>query len=355
MKILSLNQSTFDEEPLWRQCVTSISDIDHDWRSKSLLRRVFSLLSIAGDFDVVLFHQDNRLAALFSLASRLKRRAPVFVYQGYEFDISRGVFSSKNLRTSVSNLASRLVHRLVLKRVALAVVHTTAEIRLYAKFFNVPEQKFVFVPYFHYGHDPAAILIDTEVENTRVLAIGRHRDFDCFIQAAKDAAWTKVIVTGAYDRETLQGKVPNDFHVYSEVSREEYREQIARASVVVLPLYDNCWQRSLGHIAMFEAILKRRPIVAARTFQLQDYASDHEILYYRPGDAADLRTQVNRLLSDEALRRRLTENAHNRLVAEFTRQKYILSLLEVCRRALKRRAESESSLAIGDTTYDPQV
>ena len=355
MKILSLNQSTFDEEPLWRQCVTSISDIDHDWRSKSLLRKVFSLLSIAGDFDVVLFHQNTRIAALFSIARRFRRHAPALVYQWYEFDISRGAFSRTNLRDSVSNLASRLVHRLVLKRVALAVVHTTAEIQLYAKFFNVPEQKFVFVPYFHYGHDPAALPVDTTAEKTRVLAIGRHRDFDCFIQAAKDADWQKVIVAGAYDRETLQGKVPEDFLGYFEVSREEYREQIARASVVVLPLYDNCWQRSLGHVAMFEAILKRRPIVAARTFQLQDYASDNEILYYRAGDAVDLRRQVDRLLSDEALRRRLTENAHKRLVAEFTRQKYILSVLEVCRRALRHQATPESSLAIGDTSYDPQV
>jgi glycosyltransferase involved in cell wall biosynthesis len=355
MKILNLNQSTFDDEPLWRQYVTSVIDIDRDWRSKSPLKKVFSLFLMAGDFDVVLFHQDIRVAALFSLVSRFRRRAPAMVYQGYEFDISRGAFSRTNLRDSVSNLASRLVHRLVLKRAALAVVHTTAEVQLYAKFFNVPEQRFVFVPYFHYGHDPAALPIDTEAEKARVLAIGRHRDFDCFIQAAKDTNWQKVIVAGAYDRETLQGKVPEDFLGYFEVSREEYREQIARASVVVLPLYDNCWQRSLGHIAMFEAILKRRPIVAARTFQLQDYASDNEVLYYRAGDAADLRRQVDRLLTDEALRLRLTENAHKRLVAEFTRQKYILSLLEVCRRALRDQTAFESPLAIGDTSYDPQV
>jgi glycosyltransferase involved in cell wall biosynthesis len=355
MKILNLNQSTFDQEPLWRQYAVSVTDVDSDWQSKSLITKVFTILSAAADFDVVLFHRDIRIAALFGFVSRLRRHRPKLVYQGYEFDISRGALGRKNLRTFLRDLASRLVHRLALRRLDFAVVHTTAEVKSYSAFFNVPEQKFVFVPYFHYGHDPAATPSGTEPDDSRVLAIGRHRDFDCFIRAAMGASWKKVIVAGESDREALRGKVPGDFVTRFEVSREEYREQIVRASVVVLPFYDDLWKRSLGHIAMFEAILKRKPIVAARTFQLRDYVSDNEILYYRPSDAADLRRQVDRLISDEGLRRRLTENAHKRLLAEFTREKYISSLLGVCRFALEPRATTGLPLVIANTNYDPQV
>lgn len=350
MKILNLNQSTFDQEPLWRQHAVSITDVDQDWRSKPLIRKVFKILSIAVDFDVVLFHHDIRVAALFGFVSFFRRDAPALVYQGYEFDISRGAFGNRNLRTLVRDTASRLVHRLALQRLDLAVVHTTAEVQLYSKFFNVPEQKFVFVPYFHYGHDPAALPGDTKPEETRVLAIGRHRDFDCFIQAAKDADWKKVIVAGDSDREALQGKLPNDFQGYFEVSREEYREQIARATVVVLPFYDNCWQRSLGHIAMFEAILKGKPVVAAQTFQLRDYVSDNEILYYRTGDAQHLRRQISRLLRDSQLCNQLTANAYVRIKREFGIAKYIERLVFVCDAAAQAKARRKLREAIAGAT-----
>ena len=221
------------------------------------------------------------------------------------------------------------MHSIVVHTMNVAVVHTSAEVDLYSKFFSVPKSRFIFIPYFHYEHDAGPSVESPPNKSVNVLAIGRHRDFDCFIRAAKGSPWQGVIVAGDSDRKELDGKVPSNVAAHYEVSRSEYRDFIAKSDIVVIPLDPYRWQRALGQVAMFEAMLMGKPVVAAKTFQLTDYASDDEVLFYRPGDSDHLRDQIYRLLEDEDLRCRLTQNARTRLLTEFTRERYISDLVEI--------------------------
>ncbi len=99
----------------------------------------------------------------------------------------------------------------------------------------------------------------------------------------------------------------------------------------VVPMSADKMTRSLGQIASFEAMARRVPVVAARTFQLEDYFSDEkEILFYEPGNSLDLRRQIERLLVDGELRDSLTKRAHDRLMDNYTDEQYTKALLELC-------------------------
>ena len=334
MKILNLNESRFEDSELWRAHSTAITSIDPTWHQRSLKTKITKLLRISKGFDVVIFHLDMRLAAIYGLIQGILPSKQYLIFQGLFCDISRYSSAFTSLTAYLRKSLSLLLHRVLVHTMNAVVVHTRAEVALYSKFFNVRESRFVFVPYFHYGggNDDGAgtSIVTAPEEHTSILAIGRHRDFACFIRAMTGSAWQGVIVAGDSDRDELTVSVPPNVTIRYEVSRTEYRDYIAKSTIVVIPLYANRWQRALGQIAMFEAMLRHKPIVAAETFQLADYASNNEVLYYRPGDAEHLREQLGRLLKDADLRCRLTDNAHARLLREFTRERYIAQLIGIC-------------------------
>jgi glycosyltransferase involved in cell wall biosynthesis len=89
-------------------------------------------------------------------------------------------------------------------------------------------------------------------------------------------------------------------------------------------------------------MLMQKPVVAARTFQLTDYASENEVLFYHPGDARHLREQIQRIMQNEAFRNRLVQNAFTRVVNEFTEENYLIRLLETCRDIMGKKASMKS-------------
>ena len=315
---------------MWQQNTTSIASLDPSWHTKSLLLKVLRLLEMANYFDVIVFYHDPRLPALFGLLKYITKIKPRLVLQELFCDITR--YRSLNALTQPRTTASFLLHRTLVNTMDAIVVHTTAEGEIYADFFGVPHNRFKFIPYF--GYEDAIDWISTGngnvIKRDYILAVGRHRDFQCFIDAIAGTSLQGVIVAGESDRQKIGEALPTNIEEHYELPWEEYRNFIAHAAIVVIPLHANRWQRALGQIAMFEAMLMRKPVVAAKTFQLADYATDDEVLYYRPGDAGHLRDQIRRLMQDLNLRNRLVQNAFNRVQTEFTVNRYITQLLQTC-------------------------
>jgi glycosyltransferase involved in cell wall biosynthesis len=332
MRILNSNLNPgFEDSQLWQEHTTAVTELDPNWHSRSVLGKAIELVRIGRRFEVILFH-DSRLAGLATLIQRMVAPSRCLVFQGLLRDISP---HSPNVRSTVRNQLGLWFHRMLVHQLDAVIVHTSAEVELYSRFFKTPRSRFVFVPYFYYedvdgsGSSDYSAPIKTE-PSANILAIGRHRDYDCFIRALAGTPWRGCIVAGASDAEEIKDKIPENIEAHYEVSRAEYRRQIAQSDIVVLPFHADRWQRSLGQIAMFEAMLMRKPVIAAETFQLADYASENEILYYRPGDAVQLRRQIGRLLEDEGLRERLVQSAWERIHAEFTRDRYVTRLIHTC-------------------------
>jgi len=275
-----------------------------------------SLLKRADDFDVIVFYHDPRLPALFGSLRRITHKdQPRLVLQELFCDLARYRFVDGNVVTKPRDVASFVLHRMLVHTLDVIIVHTSAEVEMYSAFFGVPKSRFKFIPYFAYKDAVhyASANKDGAAKQDYILAIGRHRDFRCFINAVAGTPWRGVIVAGESDREEIGKVLPANIEVHYEVPWEEYRSFIARAAIVVVPLHANRWRRALGQIAMFEAMLMRKPVVGARTFQLADYATDDEVLYYRPGDAKDLRNKIQRLMQDVNLQNRLVQNAFTRV------------------------------------------
>ncbi|HXM48962.1 MAG TPA: glycosyltransferase family 4 protein [Pyrinomonadaceae bacterium] len=344
MRILSLNtNSGFEDSKLWCEHTTTITKIDPNWHGRSLVAKTMMVTRIARHFDVILLYSDLRLASLAGVVLSITAPSRGLVLQEFMRDLSDSPCSSRNVLGIVRDWLKEWSYRVLAHTIDAIVVHTSAEVDLYAKVLKVAQSRFIFIPYFYYDdaydwvtkYDPRS---NWNLARPKILAIGRHRDYQCFVNALAGTSWRGSIVAGSSDREQIDGKVPANVAVHYEVSRAEYRRHIAESNIVVLPFYADSWQRSLGQIAMFEAMLMHKPVIAADTFQLADYASEREILYYRPGDAEHLRQQVRRLTGDQALRRRLIENAFSRIKEEFAKDKYIERLISACEAVARAKA-----------------
>lgn len=274
MRILNLNPNPgFQDSRLWQEHTTAITELDPNWHGRSLLMKTIVLTKIAKPFDVILFHFDSRLAGFASFIQRIVAPSRSLVFQGLLRDVSRHSPTMGRLRDRLG----LWFHRILVRHLDTVIVHTSAEVDLYSECFKTPRSRFMFVPYFYYEDACGCVSSDSSEPINKgaanVLAIGRHRDYECFMRALAGTSWRGCIVAGASDAEGIDGIVPDNIEAYFEVSRAEYRRQIARSDIVVLPFHADRWQRSLGQIAMFEAMLMRKAVIAADTFQLADYAS----------------------------------------------------------------------------------
>lgn len=336
MRILNLNPNPgFQHSRLWQEHATAITELDSNWHGRSLLMKTIVLAKVAKPFDVILFHFDSRLAGCASFIQRIVAPSRGLVFQGLLRDVS---LYSPNIAGRLRDRLGLWFHRILVHQLDTVIVHTSAEVDLYSECFKAPKSRFMFVPYYYY-EDACGYVSSGSTESinnkgpAKILAIGRHRDYECFMRALAGTSWRGCIVAGASDREDLVGNIPENINAYHEVSRDEYRRRIAQSDIVVLPFHADRWQRSLGQIAMFEAMLMRKPVIAAETFQLADYASENEILYYRAGDAKNLREQIGRVIEDADLRRRLVQSAWDRIHREFTMERYITLLIHACQAA----------------------
>jgi glycosyltransferase involved in cell wall biosynthesis len=227
----------------------------------------------------------------------------------------------------------RFLYYFVFTRMAkVIVVHSSAEIDLYASTFHLPRERFSFIPYCVRGDALSSNPQTTTLPAAQyILAAGRHRDFQTFITALRDTSFQGIIVGGQEDKDVfLEKDLPPNIEAYFEIPFEQYRAWIAGAKAFVVPLFDDRVIRSLGQIATFEAVAHNIPVIASRTFQLTDYFTDEiEILFYQAEDSKELKKQIDRIMGDHLLRDQLTQRAYSRMLTEYTDEKYTRMLLQL--------------------------
>jgi glycosyltransferase involved in cell wall biosynthesis len=195
------------------------------------------------------------------------------------------------------------------------------EVDAYSKALNVSREKFYYIPYFFYDEPRSK-----RTDGNYILAIGRHRDFSCFVEAISVLKEKGVVVGGASDQDALLGldSVPNVKFRF-EVSKQEYDSYWNEASIVVIPLFKDEYQRSLGQIAILKAMTLRKPLIVADSPVIKNYVNDDVALFYKPGDVLDLRAKICELSGNQELQDKLTDRAAI-FVKQFSRDNYIQSL-----------------------------
>jgi glycosyltransferase involved in cell wall biosynthesis len=157
-----------------------------------------------------------------------------------------------------------------------------------------------------------------------VLYVGRlspEKNVDTLLEAVGDL---NLVVAGD---GPLRERIPN---ALGAVPRAEVERLLERASVVVAP----CEREGFG-LAAAEAMAFGRPVVAAAGGALLELVADGETgLLVPPRDAPALRSAVERLLADPALRQRLGDEARVRARERFGWDAVIERTLGVYRDAL---------------------
>jgi glycosyltransferase involved in cell wall biosynthesis len=134
-----------------------------------------------------------------------------------------------------------------------------------------------------------------------------------------------------YAREKHNGLntyIPENVYVMKHLSQPELRDLYARAQFVVLPIRDLVY--SAGATATLEAGCMARAVIAFRSAGISDYIIDGETgILIEPGDVAGLRDAIEFLLSNPDEAKRLGQNGRQRIMSEFTLEKYVQRIAEL--------------------------
>jgi hypothetical protein len=215
-------------------------------------------------------------------------------------------------------------------------VLTERERSHYGKLFEIPEERFVFIPWpKRLRNDRFVEALMPKSDERLIVSSGREAcDWETLIKAAEGQDWHLRIICGRRDLPRVKRLNRNGVaDVLCDITREEHESQVRRAVVYVLSLLER--ERSSGHVRIGDVTRAGTPIVATAVKGIEGYIDDGETgLLVPPGDVSLLRAAVNRLLTDAPYRRSLAKNAFDR-AANNTREDYMEKIGVLIRRVVR--------------------
>lgn len=95
--------------------------------------------------------------------------------------------------------------------------------------------------------------------------------------------------------------------ILGAVPAAEWKEQIRNALFCVLPLQQ--FNYSYGQMTLLQQMAMGKAVIVADVYSVEAYQGEDHFLLYTPEDAEHLKQQMERLLRDEELRRRIGQRA----------------------------------------------
>lgn len=296
-------------------------------RLERFLARLLPETILAG---LVLFRRRNcydavvtahyRTTIIFGLLCRLFGRRCLHVVKELYLD-----------ETVLHARSARVVFRCALRHCDCVITNCSAEIPAYSEFLDLPADRFVFLPW------PANIPVSTDAADAGyVFAAGRSfRDWPVLFAVARRFPEATFIVTA--ESSAIAGlDRPANVQLRCDVPRRTYLELLRGARVVVVPLLPTV--RSTGQAVILEAMALAKPVVTAAVPGVLDYVGDGENgLLYEAGNVDSLTEQLDLLLADASLRRRLGRGAVRSVRTTFNKVRYARKMVRLLRGLLRIR------------------
>ena len=187
------------------------------------------------------------------------------------------------------------------------------------------------------GADPERYYPDPDVTRQGVLFVGRltpHKGIDRLLAALPRSVELRVVGSAGHDPRPPERGYPALLRSLAEGRRVDFcgpvpDDELAalyrRAQALVIPsVHRTCYGREvrvseLLGLAAIEAMASGTPVVASRIGGLPEVVEDGETgLLVEPGDVAELRDRIERVLGDRPLAERLGRNARARVLETFT-------------------------------------
>jgi glycosyltransferase involved in cell wall biosynthesis len=230
-------------------------------------------------------------------------------------------------RTAIGLWVRRGRYRIEARAVCRFVVWSRRQARYYHDLFRIPEGKIAVVP-FHTTLDG----YDYSVRDEGYVFSGgdSQRDYRTLVEAVRGLEIRVVIAV--LSRSHFRGLVLPDNVEVTTLSAVEFRERMARARVVVVPMKGGL-VHSGGYQTYLNAMAMGKPVVVADDVGADEYISDGvDGFIVPPGSADDMRAVLRRLLDSAELRAavgtRAAKTAERYSMVEFVNR--LVRLAEEC-------------------------
>ncbi len=226
------------------------------------------------------------------------------------------------------------LYRLVARRSIGVLTNSSAEVESVSERFGIPRPKVRYVPMHSNIHEPSM----WDRNDGFVLSAGRTlRDYDTLLKVAPRIKAPITIIAGVQD--AFPTPLPDNVTILREVSREQYLDHLRRCAVVAIPLIPSA--RATGQVVLLEAMACGKPVVATRSAGTADHIEHGKNgVLVEPGDGDALAREINELLGDSGLARRLGQQAVEDVKARYTFDIHAEAKLK----AIRELAEAASTL-----------
>jgi glycosyltransferase involved in cell wall biosynthesis len=207
----------------------------------------------------------------------------------------------------------RSLARFALQSIDRYVVHSRRECDNYSSHFELPRERFEFVPLQHGYIEPSH---PEDEDRPFILSMGSaKRDYHTLVEAVRPLSIRTLIVASPRSVEGLS--VPDCVEVRSGLSSEECLVLAQRARLIIVPIDND--ETASGQVTVVSAMWLRRPVVASRCIGTEDYIdSGVDGCLVPPRDPEELRRSIAMLWEDHELRRRMGRAARERAVAQYS-------------------------------------
>ena len=283
------------------------------WRSLVTSRPAPTVVVINSDVETL----------VFGLFRWVLRRRVLIVFETFIF-VPKGGW--------LGRLHQRYI-ALILRIADVAICHARLEVAACQRHFPRARARFVFVPYgttlTHRQDLMARHAAAAEAGDVVVSAGKSGRDYATLARGAEGLpCHVQIICDFAAPVAALRHS--DRLQVLRDCYGNDYLEALARAKIVVIPLAVN--DISAGQMVLLQAFALKKPVIITRTLTTEDYAVDGEdVLMVPMGDADAMRLALQRLLTDDALRRRLADQGERRFVEVNSTEAYVRHLVAMVR------------------------
>ena len=214
------------------------------------------------------------------------------------------------------------------------IYHMGSQKKYYEKFFPWVVSKSIFIKY---GVDNNYFSREDKANNTAkpyIVCVGRNKcDWDTLVTAYKLCNLElELHLVGAVEKkfDNLPGVVQIPY-----LPIEEYISQVQRAELCVLPLEEVKF--SFGQMRLLQQMAMQKCVIVSQVPSIVDYVINNEnAVFYKAGDAMDLKEKITTFHKNEKERSRLALNASryvknncNEKMMAIEIEKYFYNLMEI--------------------------
>jgi hypothetical protein len=213
-----------------------------------------------------------------------------------------------------------------------AQVLSAAEAETYATFFDVPRERFCFLPWMRLK---SAEELPALEGRSGVFASGRaFCNWEEVFSIAQGQPWRLTIMCGEHDLAAVErmnaAMLDSRAKILCEQPRELHDRLLRSSAVYLLALREE--QISAGHIRLAESTQAGTPTVVSSVSSVADYVCDgDDTLMYAPGDIDAARRAIRSLISDPVLSERIRTQAHAKGLT-WTRSEYVAEIRQFVHR-----------------------